>query len=118
MAAAALIAKFFAQLRDGAAGDQDVALAWDIAAPAGLLFTQTLVAGAFNSVNFPPTYTLLIIIPPTTNTQAVLLKSVTGDDGVALHRTLPSVLAVHDSFASIGLTLGAGTDQLFTFGLL
>src|SRR5262245_23684854 len=97
------------------AGDLDIRESWTINSPAGLVFQQTLTQAAFNTISFTSGKTMLMVIPPTSNTQNVTLKGVTGDTGTNLNVALPTPLFIPTSSTSIGITLGAGSDQVFKF---
>lgn len=63
--------------------------------------SQTFTAATFAAITVPAGTTAILIIPPSTNVGAITLKGVTGDTGIALHKTLPTVLAV--STPTLGL---------------
>lgn len=75
----------------------------------GAVSIYTLAAG-FNTITLPTggsTPRGATIIPPDDNTETLTLKGVTGDTGIALHKTDPTVITF-DTVppASIGLTAG------------
>lgn len=71
----------------------------------------TLVAGA-NTITVPTggstQPTAVTIVPPAGNTVSLTLKGVTGDTGVSLHLTDPTILAIASSQTTFVLTAGAG----------
>ena len=76
----------------------------------GTVELLTLASGA-NTIT-PPTGgaavpTGCVIIPPAANTTSLTLKGVTGDTGIRLHNTDPTVLALHSSVTTFVLTTGA-----------
>lgn len=72
---------------------------------------QTLASGA-NILTAPVVsgivVTSLTIIPPAANTSLITLKGVSGDTGIALHKTDPTTVAVDTTFTSLVL-LAAST---------
>src|SRR3990167_8626299 len=67
---------------------------------------KTLASGA-NTITVPDTdCSVCIFVPPTTNTQTITLKGVTGDTGIALDPVLPALIPLAD-VASFVLTAGA-----------
>lgn len=75
----------------------------------GAVEIKTLAAGA-NTITPPAggtTAKACTIIPPAGNTQSITLKGVTGDTGVALHKTDPSSIGLDSSSATFVLTAGA-----------
>jgi hypothetical protein len=77
------------------------------AASLGALTIQNLASG-FNTITCPvgATLTGVTIVPPVGNTQTITLKGVTGDTGIALHKTDPTSLGLDSAVTSIGLTAG------------
>ena len=70
---------------------------------------KTLASG-FNTITVPTggaTVTAVTISPPSSNTQSITLKGVTGDTGIRIHNTDPTTVAIHSTVTSIGLTAGA-----------
>jgi hypothetical protein len=71
----------------------------------GLITQQTLASGA-NTITVPSASCVwVIIIPPSSNTQTLTLKGVTGDTGIALSKTGPFLLSLA-SVSSFVLTAG------------
>jgi hypothetical protein len=78
------------------------------AASAGSVEIKTLAAGA-NTITVPTGGTVptaCTIVPPTGNTQTLVLKGVTGDTGIGLHLTDPSTIALASSVTTFCLTAG------------
>lgn len=72
---------------------------------------QTLASGT-NTITAPVVsglvVTALTIIPPSGNVNLITLKGVSGDTGVALHKTDPTSLALDTTFTSL-ILLAAST---------
>jgi hypothetical protein len=70
--------------------------------------TDTLTIGA-NTITAPVvsglTISGLTIIPPPGNVNLIILKGVTGDTGVPLHKTDPTSIALDSTFVSLVLTV-------------
>lgn len=74
----------------------------------GAIDILTLAAGA-NTITPPAggsTPVAATIIPPSGNTQSLILKGVTGDTGVRLHDTDPTTIALDPSVSTFVLTAG------------
>lgn len=69
--------------------------------------TQTLVTGGagFNAITVPTGATAALIIPDPANTQTIQLKGVTGDTGIPLSKTQPSLITF-GATPAFGLTVG------------
>lgn len=78
-----------------------------IATPIGSVTSVALASGA-NTITVPAGTTFICIQLPTTNTIVVTLKGVTGDTGIALHKTAPFVLA-QDPAANANFVLTAAS---------
>jgi hypothetical protein len=79
------------------------------AASPGTIEIKTLASGA-NTITIPAggtTPVAVTIIPPTGNVVSLTVKGVTGDTGVRIHNTDPTVLAIDSSVATFCLTAGA-----------
>ena len=79
----------------------------------GSITIHTLASGA-NTITVPTggsTVVCATITPPAANAQTITLKGVTGDTGVALHKTDPSSVAL-DSVTSFVLTAGGTVTGL------
>lgn len=75
----------------------------------GVDATNTYAAiNGFQAFTVPTGATAVLIIPVAGNAQTLTLKGVTGDTGIALHITNPTVVAL-GSTPSIGLTTGGST---------
>jgi len=104
-------------IEDGPAGDITVGpitttgVAWASQAQ--------ILASGFNTITVPqlPVPVGVIIIPPSTNTQTVILKGITGDTGIRLHKTKPHLLTFDSTAvpATFGLTAGANIADPFLF---
>lgn len=66
----------------------------------------TLSSGA-NTISVPAGSTAVQITPPTTNTNSITFKGVTGDTGVRLHNTQPASIPLDSSVTQFVLTAGA-----------
>lgn len=81
--------------------------AQNVLSPAGN-DVYTLASGA-NTITLPTggsTPKAATIIPPAGNTQTLTLKGVTGDTGIALHKTDPTVIALESTVVNFVLTAG------------
>lgn len=71
---------------------------------------QNLAIG-FNAI-VPPgggtVPTALTIIPPVGNVNLMVLKGITGDTGIPLHKTDPTTVALDVSFTTLGITVTVG----------
>lgn len=75
----------------------------------GQMDIVTLASGA-NTITPPTggsTPTACTIIPPSTNTDTIILKGVTGDTGVSLHKTDPTSIGLNSPTGTFVLTAGA-----------
>jgi hypothetical protein len=115
MAVSALTASFLAQLRGGIGGDKDILQTWLISTPVEATIVQALVQATFTQVTIPGTTTLIVVIPPVNNVQAITLKGVTGDTGYPLNVNKPTILCVPTGTVQVGLALAAGSNQTMTF---
>jgi hypothetical protein len=70
----------------------------------------TLSSGA-NTITAPVitglTVSALTIIPPAGNTSLITLKGISGDTGVAIHKTDPTSIALDSTFVSLVLNAAA-----------
>lgn len=88
-------------------GTETVSAATNAASP-GSVTVHTLASGA-NTITLPTggsTVTAGTILPPTGNTQTIIIKGVTGDTGVGLHLTDPTTIAFASSVTTFVLTAG------------
>lgn len=76
--------------------------------------TQTLSDG-FNAVTVPADAQAVAIIPPSDNTETLVLKGVTGDTGVPLSATGPNFVSLDGSGDDIGITAGGSVDVELVF---
>ncbi len=74
----------------------------------------TLVSGA-NTITVPSWALICLIVPPITNTEGLVLKGVTGDTGVAISETLPSLLSFTTAPASFVVTAAGNTSAPTSF---
>lgn len=75
----------------------------------GSVEIKTLASGA-NTITLPTggsTVVACTIVPPTANSTAITLKSVTGDTGIRIHNTDPTTVTFHTTETSFCLTAGA-----------
>lgn len=92
-------------------GSSEISLSWGITAGASQSVTG-LASGA-NTISVPtsPVPTVVIIIPPTDNTETITYKGVSGDTGTQLSKTRPTVIA-WETGSSFVLTAGAAIAGL------
>lgn len=87
----------------------ETAYATDNAASPAQFTIQNLASGA-NTITVPvgggAVSVAVTITPPAGNTTTIILKGVTGDTGVGLHLTDPSVIALASTVATFVLTTG------------
>jgi hypothetical protein len=79
------------------------------ASPAAIAAPITLASGA-NTITVPTggtTVTAVTIVKPAGNTVSITLKGVTGDTGIALHKTDPDSISLDPSASTFVLTAGA-----------
>lgn len=86
-------------------GSDTVALSWALTDAIGDVL-RGLSSGA-NTVSVPTGTTLVIIIPPTTNTETITLKGVSGDTGRQISKTKPTILAWETGSDFVLTTSGA-----------
>lgn len=87
------------------AGTQTIQAAENSAAPNSIEI-KTLASGA-NTITVPTggaTVTACTIVPPAGNTANLTLKGVTGDTGIQLHDTDPSVISLDSATTEFCLT--------------
>jgi hypothetical protein len=61
----------------------------------------------FQAFTIPANATAVLIIPDSANAQTLTLKGVTGDTGIALNKTQPTVVALGVAAPNIGILPGA-----------
>lgn len=76
--------------------------------------TQSFAAATFAAIVVPTGATAVLIIPPVANAGTITLKGVTGDTGVLLNKTKPTVLAL-DTTPTLGLLCSALTVITLVF---
>lgn len=93
-------------------GDEQASLSLNAASNSvspGAISVLTLASG-FNTITLPTGGTTPVaatIVPPPGNTQTMTLKGVTGDTGIALHKTDPSTVTFDSPPpVSFGITAG------------
>ena len=86
-------------------GQRLVALTWTITA--GKSNVQVDLASGANTITVPSGTTLIVLIPPTTNTETILFKGVSGDTGFQLSKTRPSIYAYETGASFVLTTSGA-----------
>lgn len=89
-------------------GSNTFSAASNVVSPAAIE-VKTLASGA-NTITPPAggtTPKACTIVPPSGNTVAITLKGVTGDTGIALHKTDPTSIALDSPTATFVLTAGA-----------
>jgi hypothetical protein len=79
--------------------------------------TQAFAANTFEAVAVPEQIGTaairgVVIIPPTDNSGAITLKGVTGDTGIDLHKTKPTVLSLN-STTNLGLLCASAITLTF-----
>lgn len=99
---------FQAHVDDLLAETLPVALQWSMTSAVGQI--QSLTIGTNTTITVPSGTTLIILIPPTTNTNALTLKGASGDTGVLLSLTKPTVIA----YASGTVILNAASSTAVT----
>jgi len=85
-----------------------ISAAANAASPAGIQAPITLASGA-NTITVPTggaTVTCVTIVKPAGNTQTITFKGITGDTGVALHKTDPDSISLDTTVTSFVLTAG------------
>jgi hypothetical protein len=90
---------------------------WSITNPLGVLLRTTIVQN--NTTFVAPAAgqlsSLVIVIPPTTNTQQWQLKGNAGDVGIPMAPALPGIFGLPNTVApGVGIGLAAGVDQIFS----
>jgi hypothetical protein len=74
----------------------------------GTIQYVTLAPATFQAVTIPTGATCVIIQPPSGNSQTLKLKAVTGDQGIDIHKTYPTLVSFDTGATALGL-LSAGT---------
>src|SRR5215471_17860508 len=99
---------------------EQINIEWSLfgaAGPVGTIAQATLNQNATTVVGVPfgTTPNMVIVVPPTTNTQQWQIKGAGADTGVSCAPTLPALWQVGSAGLGISLGLAAGTNQVFTF---
>lgn len=90
-------------------GRSSVQLSWAITA--GKSQSVTDLASGANTITVPSGTTLVVIVPPTDNTQTITQKGVSGDTGHEISRTKPTIIAWQTGTTFV-LTAGAAITGL------
>lgn len=77
------------------------------------VFTSSFGAG-YHAIAVPINATACLIIPPSTNAIALTLKGATGDTGIPISMTQPTLIALDTTATVVGLTTG-GVTAAVTF---
>jgi len=110
MAAQALTAVFTAFIRGSASGDDDIKVTWSIAAPLDNAQIVTLTQNATTAITIPALCTLIVVIPPATNTQVIRVDDASGKKlGAAIPTIIPA-----EGDTTLTLHLAAGSNQIVT----
>ena len=91
-------------------GTSDVSLTWTITAGVSDAFVFTTETGN-QTVTVPTGTTMVIVVPPTTNAQAITAKGVGADTGFQVSKTKPTVIA-WETGSSFVLNLAAAVSGL------
>ena len=83
-----------------------------LANPVGEVLSQNLALGA-NTIAVPTGTRYVLIQPPPLNTTNITLKGITGDTGVLLDPTAPTLFTVGTGVVSFVLTAGALITGVF-----
>lgn len=86
----------------------------DVSVPVGTGVDYTITASfptGFTALVPPTGAVAALIIPPTANTNGITLKGVTGDTGIAISKTAPTLLGLF-SAANFGLTIATGATVI------
>lgn len=84
-----------------------------VVAPASAVDVSTTVSYAvgFTAITPPAAATAALIIPPSANTNAITLKGVTGDTGIPISKTQPTLLTLVAG-STFGLTIATGATVI------
>lgn len=93
--------------------DQSLAAASNASSP-GMVQLVNLASG-FNSISVPSGATAATLVPPSGNTQSLVLKGITGDTGLRIHNTDPTSLSLNSATTTIGITAGGTVTGLRIF---
>jgi hypothetical protein len=110
MAAAALTATFLAQLRGADGGDRDVKVTWSVPAPKDSVQIVTLTQNTTTPISIPAGTTLIVVIPPTNNTQAIRVDDASGKK---IGQAIPTIIPAEGD-TTLTLHLAAGSNQTVT----
>lgn len=76
--------------------------------------TEITLASGANTITVPSWAAMVIIVPPSNNTQTLTLKGVTGDTGVPISETAPTLLSFTAATipANFVITAGGATSAI------
>jgi hypothetical protein len=112
-ATAATTATLLCKVTGSDTGDKLVQATWTLAAPILDVDRTALTQGADNTITVPTGASVCVIVPPSTNTQAITFKGIGADTGYAIDADAPTVLGLSGS--SFVLNLAAGSNQTVEF---
>lgn len=76
--------------------------------------TDQLTINGFQALTVPTGATAVLIIPPSANTNALTLKGVSGDTGILISKTQPTLVTLGTA-PSIGILTAASTTINFVW---
>lgn len=100
-------ATFYCDLVGTPSGEKIVTTTWSITAGTGQVTTSDVAVGD-NTITVPSGTTLIVIVPPTTNTQTLKVSATSTASAFQISTTKPTVLSWQTG-ASFILALGAGS---------
>jgi hypothetical protein len=86
-------------------GQSTISLSWSITA--GVSDALVGLSSGANTITVPAGTKLVIIIPPTTNTETITAKGVSGDTGFQISKTEPTPLTWQTGSSFVLTTSGA-----------
>jgi hypothetical protein len=107
MAASATTANFLCSLRGGTAGDRDIVVQWSLGSPIENEQIVTLTQNTTTNITIPDSTTLIVVIPPTDNTQQIRVDDASGKKCGLI---TPFILLA-DGDTTLTLHLASGDDQ-------
>lgn len=109
-------ANFIANIEGEASGSKVVRATWELPDPI-LGVTVAALASGDNLIVWPTGATVCLVVPPVTETETIVLKGLTGDQGFPVSSTFPFV--VTKSIAvSIRINSTGTTTQVWTFNFM
>jgi len=106
MAASATTANFICSLRSGIAGDRDIVVSWTLSAPIENEQLVALTQDATTAITIPTSATLIVVIPPTDNSQQIRVDDASGKKCGSVK---PFILLA-DGDTTLTLHLAAGSN--------